>query len=398
MTSRVLRPRMKGFIALDAHPVGCAYQVSGIVEQVRSDAGRQLVRPGPVVVLGGSGGYGLPAAAVAAFRYRLPVILVCLERPAQRGRTATAGWYNVVELARQARERGIEIVAVNDDAFADATKDRVVHELQRLGAPSLLVYSVAAPVRTDPDTGAVHRSVLKPIGAPFTTKTVKIDGGEISETTLEPASDDEIDATVRVMGGDDWARWIDALDAVSLIEDGFRTVAFDYIGPDTTYPIYRSGTIGQAKAHLEQTARSLDDRLAPASARAWTSVNAAAVTQSSAAIPAVPLYLSLLLRVAGEAGTFETPGDQMRRLFDDYLAPAEAPPLDDEHRIRLDTWELAEDVQAEVARRWGTVTNETFRELGDFEGFQREFRRLFGFDVANVDYTTPVDPDIAWPH
>lgn len=388
---------MKGFIALDAHPIGCARQVAATVEAVRSDDPRHLVRPGPVVVLGGSGGYGLPAAAVAAFRYGVPVVLVCLERPAQRGRTASAGWYNVVELAHQAHEHGTEIVAINADCFADATKDRVVEELKRLGPSSLLVYSVASPVRTDPVTGITHRSVLKPLGAPFSTKTVKIDTGELAESTLEPATEDEVQATIRVMGGDDWALWFEALTAAGLIQDGFRTVAFDYMGPAATHPIYRSGTIGQAKAHLEQTARQLDAALAAVGGGAWASVNAAAVTQSSAAIPAVPLYLSLLLRVAGERGTFETPVAQMCRLFDDHLAAAGPPDLDADHRIRLDGWELADDVQVEIARRWDAVTNESFRELADFDVFQRHFRQLFGFDVPGVDYDTPVDPDLPWP-
>jgi enoyl-[acyl-carrier protein] reductase / trans-2-enoyl-CoA reductase (NAD+) len=395
--TQVVRPRMKGFIALDAHPVGCARQVAATVDAVQSEESRHLVRPGPVVVLGGSGGYGLPAAAVAAFRYGVPVVLVCLERPAQRGRTASAGWYNVVELARQAHERGTEIVTVNADCFADATKDRVVEELKRLGPPSLLVYSVASPVRTDPATGITHRSVLKPIGTPFTTKTVKIDTGELAESTLEPATDDELQATIDVMGGDDWALWLESLTAAGLIQDGLRTVAFDYMGPAATHPIYRSGTIGQAKAHLERTARQLDATLAQGGGGAWASVNAAAVTQSSAAIPAVPLYLSLLLRVAGGSGTFEAPVAQMCRLFDDYLAPPAPPVLDSDHRIRLDGWELADDVQAEIARRWEVVTNETFRELADFDAFQLHFRQLFGFDVPGVDYDEAVDPDLPWP-
>lgn len=386
---------MKGFIALDAHPVGCAQQVASAVDALRLDEPRRLPRPGPVVVLGASGGYGLPSAIAAAFRYGAPVLAVCLERPAARGRTATAGWYNIVELDRQAARHGMSITALNGDCFSDELKQQVVEHLRAMGPPALLVYSVAAPVRTDPSSGVTHRSALKPIGAPFTTKTVKIDTGEIAEVTLDPATPDEVDATIRVMGGEDWSRWIDALSSASLIEDGFRTVAFDYVGPAATHPIYRSGTIGAAKQHLEQTARDLDEELRGRGGGAWASVNAAAVTQSSAAIPAVPLYLSLLLATA--APQFENPTEQIRRLFDDHLASSSPPTVDGEGRIRLDGWELDPGVQGEVARRWEAATDDTFPGLADFEGFQGRFRQLFGFDVHGIDYDDPVDADLPWP-
>jgi enoyl-[acyl-carrier protein] reductase/trans-2-enoyl-CoA reductase (NAD+) len=255
-----------------------------------------MLLPGPVVVLGSSGGYGLPAAATAAFRYQTPVIGVCFERPAQRARMATAGWYNIIELHRQADARGARVATLNADCFADQTKREVIAWLERVGPPALLIYSVAAPARTDSATGETYRSALKPVGQPFTTKTLKIDTGEIAEVTLGAASEAEVADTVRVMGGDDWASWIEALESEGLVRPGFRTIAFDYIGPEATHQIYRSGTIGQAKQHLEATARELDARLAANGGGAWCSVNAAAVTQSSAAIPAVPLYLSLLLR------------------------------------------------------------------------------------------------------
>jgi enoyl-[acyl-carrier protein] reductase/trans-2-enoyl-CoA reductase (NAD+) len=388
---------MKGFIALDAHPVGCARAVQEMARDVEASGGNRLLTEGPIVVLGSSGGYGLPAAVTAAFRYSCPVVGVCLERPAQRGRTATAGWYSVVELHREAARRGRQVISLNADCFADETKERVVEQLKRLGPPSLLIYSVAAPARTDPTSGVTYRSVLRPIDEPFTTKTVKLDSGEIAEVTLEPATEDQIEATVRVMGGDDWARWVDALDGANLISEGFRTVAFDYIGPSATHPIYRSGTIGRAKEHLEATATQLHQRLSSVGGGAWASVNAAAVTQSSAAIPAVPLYLSLLLRVAREAGTFETPTDQIRRLFDHYLAAVE-PDVDEQGRIRLDDWELADSLQEEIDRRWMTVTNETFGDLASYHDFHVLFQRLFGFAVPGVDYDEPVQPDVDWPN
>lgn len=261
---QIVAPRMKGFIALDSHPVGCSSQVKRLVESVGGEAPAEIPGAGPVVVIGSSGGYGLPAAAVAAFRYRRPVVGVCLERPAQRGRTATAGWYNSVALSEEASRRDANIVTVNADCFSDDTKQRVIDLLRTHDhPPSALVYSVAAPVRTDPTTGTTFRSVLKPIGEPFATKTVKLDSGEITNVTLEPATEEEIGATIQVMGGDDWRRWIDALRAASLLEPPFRTVAFDYVGPSITHPIYRSGTIGCAKAHLARTANGLDEVLAP---------------------------------------------------------------------------------------------------------------------------------------
>lgn len=392
--AQVVRPRMKGFIALDAHPAGCARQVAAAVEELQAAEPRSLPMSGPVVVLGASGGYGLPAAIAAAFRYDAPVIAVCLERPPQRGRTATAGWYNVLALADQAKRRQKHVKILNADCFADATKQQVINELAPLGPPSLLIYSVAAPMRADPVTGVTYRSVLKPVGEPFSTKTVKIDTGEVTETTLEPATPEEIDATVRVMGGDDWVRWIDGFSSASLITDGFRTVGFDYVGPEATRAIYRSGTIGAAKRHLEATARALDATLSRRGGGAWASVNAAAVTQSSTAIPAVPLYLSLLLAAAPH---FETPSEQMRRLFDDHLAASSPPCLDHEGRIRLDGWELTPQLQADIAQRWQTVTTDTLDTIGDFDSFRRRFRQLFGFDVPGINYDDAVDTDLPWP-
>jgi enoyl-[acyl-carrier protein] reductase/trans-2-enoyl-CoA reductase (NAD+) len=391
MSDAVVRPRMKGFIGLDAHPGGCGRLVASMVERL-GEAGAR--RPSPVVVIGSSGGYGLPSAVAAAFRWGAPVIGVCLERPAQRGRTGSAGWYSVGELHRRARAAGVAVETVNADCFADETKATVIERLREWGAPALLVYSVAAPVRTDPVTGIRYRSSLKTVDTPYTSKSIKIDTGEVGETTLEPATAEEIEATTRVMGGADWERWVDALDGAGLIGPGFRTVAFDYIGPEVTYPVYRSGTIGAAKADLELTAHRLHDRLQPAGGDAWVSVNAAAVTQASVAIPALPLYLSLLLAVTAPTGAFETPTEQIRRLFDDHLAAPTGPTVDHERRIRLDGWELSPDVQDEIARRWQAVTTDTLDKYGDFGEFRRRFRQLFGFDVDGIDYDRPVTVDV----
>jgi enoyl-[acyl-carrier protein] reductase/trans-2-enoyl-CoA reductase (NAD+) len=393
MTDAVIHPRMKGFIGLDSHPIGCSRTVAAMVEGLAA-RDRPGLPPGPVIVVGSSGGYGLPSAVAAGFRYGRPVIGVCLERPAQRGRTASAGWYNVAELHRQARAAGVPLETINADCFADATKETVIEVLRRWGSPSLLIYSVAAPVRVDPVDGTRYRSVLKPVGSPFTTKSVKIDTAEVVDVTLEVATDDELAATTKVMGGADWVRWVDALDAAGLLPAGFRTVAFDYVGPQVTHPIYRSGTIGAAKMDVESTARRLHERLGSRGGGAWVSVNAAAVTQSAVAIPAVPLYLSLLLAVTGPDGVFETPAEQIRRLFDDHLTAPGGPTLDDEGRIRLDGWELDTDVQAEISQRWQAVTTDTLDKYGDFDGFRRRFRQLFGFDVDGIDYDRPVAADV----
>ncbi len=320
-----------------------------------------------------------------------------MERPAGRGRTASAGWYNVAEVHRQAAERDRQMVTINGDCFADATKARVIDALREIGPAGLLVYSVASPVRVDPITGETYRSVLKPTGRSYATKTLSIDTGNVTVTELAAATSAEVAATVKVMGGDDWERWIDALAAADLLGPKFRSVAFSYLGPQLTHPIYRSGTIGAAKAHLETTAQRLHERLALRGGGAWVSINAAAVTQSSTAIPAVPLYLSLLLSVAAKAGVFQTPMDQIVRLFEEHLGPDVTPSLDDKGRIRLDDWELSRPVQDEIAARWKVVTSSNLQELGDYGAFRQQFRRMFGFDVDGIDYEQPINPDVAWP-
>ena len=388
---RLIQPRMKGFVSLDSHPAGCRANVEALVTKLERRDGTM----GPVVVVGSSTGYGLATAVVAAFAYGAPVVGVCLERPAERARTASAGWYNVAALHDAARREGARITTINADCFAPATKAAVAEQLEaHMGPAELLVYSVAAPVRVDPATGARYRSVIKPIGSPLLTKTVNLDTGALAEMLLEPASPEEIEDTRRVMGGEDWADWIAALGARGVLADDFRTVAYSYVGSELTAGIYRSGTIGAAKEHLEKTALELAGDL---DSRAYTSVNGAVITQASAAIPGLALYISLLLAAARDSGVqVEDTADQALRLFDDHLGPGRRAAVDRSGRIRLDDWEMEPGFQAELARRWAEVNPDNFARLGDFGSFRAGFRHLFGFDVEGVDYQRPVEVNLTW--
>jgi enoyl-[acyl-carrier protein] reductase/trans-2-enoyl-CoA reductase (NAD+) len=385
----VVVPRMKGYVALSAHPAGCARNVAEAVDAVELPRGDDASVP-PVLVIGCSTGYGLASAIVAGFRHHAPVLGVCLERPAKGRRTASAGWYNVAALQRRARSSGLDVETINADCFRTATKEQVVEHLRRrYGGVGTLIYSVAAPVRVLPRSGETARSAIKPLGRPFRTKTVQMDTGQVIEVELPPATDAEAESTRQVMGGDDWQLWVDALRDADLLASGFRTVAYTYVGSELTSPIYRSGTIGMAKEHLEATAQTLDKDLQALGGSARTSVNSAAVTQAAAAIPAVPLYVSLLLAVTRDMGIhFEEPIEQIARLWDEL--DADRLDLDAEGRIRLDGWELRADVQEEIARRWSLLEDRTVGDLADVDGFRRRFRQLFGFDVDGVDYEAPV--------
>ncbi|GIX05845.1 MAG: enoyl-[acyl-carrier-protein] reductase [NADH] [Candidatus Poribacteria bacterium] len=309
------------------------------------------------------------------------------------------GYYNAVAFHEAAAKAGLPAYSLNGDAFSDSLKEEALRLIQeKLGGVDLVIYSLAAPRRIHPKTGVVHQSVLKPTGEPFTSKTIDLNTGQISEITLEPASGREVADTIEVMGGEDFAMWIDALLRADLLAPGARAAAFSYIGPELTHPVYRDGSIGEAKRHLELTAQNLRKRLEEAiDGAAYVSVNKAVVTQASAAIPVVPLYLSILYPVMEERGVHEAPIDQMNRLLRDHLAPGRQPQLDEEGRIRLDDKELRPDVQAEVLRRWEQITTETLDQLADFRRFQREFRQLFGFEVEGVDYTQPVEVDLRLP-
>ena len=391
MVEQVVRPRIRGFISVSAHPDGCAANVRRQVAEVQ--AALPSTGLGTVLVVGASTGYGLASALSACFGYGAKTLGVCFERPSTEDRTGSAGWYNLAEAHRLAREQGCTLETINGDAFSHEVKRQAVEALKsRFGPVDVLVYSLAAPRRKDADSDQAWESVLKPVGAPVTVKALDLRSGAVVEATLEAAGEAEIASTVKVMGGEDWAAWVEALRDAGLLAEGFRTVAFSYVGPQLAHAIYRAGTIGHAKEHLEATAHELDAMLrAHCGGAARVSLNKAVVTQASAAIPSVPLYMSLLFKVMKEQGTHEGPLEQIVRLFRDHLAPGATPALDDEGRIRLDDLEMRPEVQAEVQARWDRVTTESLHELSDWAGYQRYFEQLFGFSVDGIDYDAPTE-------
>ena len=390
MSKQVVTPRIRGFIATNAHPDGCALNVRRQIEVARGLEGASRFRN--VLVIGSSTGYGLASLLCASFGLGANVLGICFERPSTDDKTGSAGWYNLAEAHRLAAEEGRLLRTINGDAFSHEVKQQAIEELRASFGPlDLIVYSLAAPRRQDPDSETVWSSVLKPIGAAHGGKTIDLRGDSVVEAAIEPATAEEIEATVKVMGGEDWAAWLHVLADAGLLAQGCRTVAYSYVGPEATYPIYRAGTIGRAKEDLEATAASLSSMLHErCGGAAWVSVNKAVVTQASAAIPAVALYMSIAFKLMKERGTHEGPIEQIVRLFRDHLSN-DSPSLDEEGRIRIDDWEMRPDIQAEVAAIWPTITTETLRERSDYAGYKREFEQLFGFSVAGIDYDAPTE-------
>jgi enoyl-[acyl-carrier protein] reductase / trans-2-enoyl-CoA reductase (NAD+) len=385
--------RIRGFICLNAHPAGCAENIRGQVEVARKGApGTGL---GAALVIGASTGYGLSSLASTVFGYGADAVGVCLERPPQGDKTASAGWYNLAALGRLARDAGRDVAFVNGDAYTDALKAQTLELLKKRGAKlDRVVYSLASPKRTDPKTGVTYSSVLKPLGAPFVSKSIGLGNDQVQTVELAPATPADVEATRKVMGGEDWDLWMRALLEADLLAEGCRTVAYSYIGPELTYPIYREGTIGKAKEHLEQTARALTSTLAHLAGGAYVSVNKALVTQASSAIPVVPLYISLLYKIMKADGTHEGTAEQIARLFREHLGPGRTPTLDAGGRIRLDDREMNPQVQRRVSELWDQVTTENLFALTDYAGFKQEFRSLFGFEVPGIDYAVPVETDV----
>jgi enoyl-[acyl-carrier protein] reductase/trans-2-enoyl-CoA reductase (NAD+) len=398
MPQQIVKMRSRGFICVNAHPEGCRRNIAQQIEGITSHRPAGLAGAKNVLVIGASTGYGLASRIAAAWGFGARTLGVFFERPPDGGKTGSAGYYNTVAFHEQARKAGLFAASVNGDAFSDAVKRETLDILRKEMAPvDLLIYSLASPKRTHPETGAVHDSVLKPIGAAYTNKTIELDSEKVSEVTIAPATEKEIADTVAVMGGDDWRRWMRALLDEGLLARGARTLAYSYIGPELTWPIYRDGTIGMAKKDLEAAAKDIDAELQQRlGGHAWVSVNKAVVTQASAAIPVVPLYMSLLFKVMTAKGTHEAPPEQMRRLFFDRLADGRAVTTDEERRIRVDDLEMRPEVQKEVAGLWPQVTTENLHALTDFAGYKRGFRKLFGFEVDGVDYDAPVETDLRW--
>ncbi len=389
----IIKPRIRGFVCITAHPEGCAAHVREQIAHVRS---KGPIKDGPkkVLVLGASTGYGLAARITAAFGAGAATLGVFFERPSSNGKPASAGWYNSVAFEEEAEKAGLWARSLNGDAFSDELKTQTIELIKdQLGEVDLVIYSLASPRRTDPETGETYRSTLKPIGAPYTANNLDTDKKTVSPITIEPATAEEIAHTVKVMGGEDWERWINALDAAGVLAQGATTCAFDYIGPEVTWPVYTNGSIGAAKKHLRETADKLDARLKVDRGRAFVSVNKAVVTQASSAIPVVPLYISILFKVMKEKGLHEDCIHQMDRLFRTQMYGDGVLNFDEEGRVRVDDWEMREDVQAAVKELWPQVSSETIDALTDFDGYQENFLRLFGFGLPGVDYAAEVEPE-----
>ncbi len=388
----IIKPKVRGFICVTAHPRGCAANVQSQIDYVKSKGALDGM-PRRVLVIGASTGYGLASRIAAAFGGGAATLGVFFEKPAEEGRTGSAGWYNSAAFEDAAHGAGLYAKSINGDAFSDALKQQATGIIKAdLGQVDAVIYSLASPRRAHPRSGQIFKSVLKPIGAAYTAKTVDTDKGVVSDITIEPASEQEIADTIAVMGGEDWEMWIDALAGAGVLAEGVTTVAYSYIGPKVTQAIYRNGSIGRAKEDLEATAGRIAGKLGPLGGRALVSINKALVTQASSAIPVVPLYISLLYRIMKEKGIHEGCIEQMQRLFAERLYNGASPRLDDHGRIRIDDLEMRADVQAAVEDIWPTVTTGNLEAVTDIAGYRYEFLRLFGFGLDGVDYEAEANP------
>lgn len=392
----MIQPKIRGFICTTAHPIGCAKSVQEQIEYVKSHG--TFDGPKNVLVIGASTGYGLASRIVAAFGANANTIGVAFEKGADEKRTASAGWYNTAAFEKAAREAHLYSRSINGDAFSNAVKEATIELIQQeLKSIDLVIYSLASPRRKDPMTGEVYSSVLKPINQPFHGKTIDAFRGEVKDVTIEPANDAEIEATVKVMGGEDWQLWMKALKEANVLAKGIKTVAYSYLGPEITHAIYKNGTIGAAKAHLKKTANVITQSLQDLKGVATIAVNKAVVTQASAAIPVVPLYIALLFKLMKANHTHENCIQQMYRLFRDHLYHENPPLTDSEGYVRIDDLEMRADIQIKISQLWPTLSNANIRELLDLEGYRRDFYRLFGFDFEQVDYQAEVDPYVSIP-
>ncbi len=387
----IIKPRIRGFICINAHPVGCAANVQSQIDYVKSQGGVDGA-PKKVLVIGSSTGYGLASRITAAFGGGADTLGVFFEKPPTEKKCASAGWYNAAAFEKAAQDQGLYAKSINGDAFSDEIKQKTIEAIKAdMGQVDLVIYSLASPRRQHPKTGEVHSSVLKPIGKSVTQKGINTDKQLIEEVTLEAATQEEIDGTVTVMGGEDWEMWIDALSDAGALAEGCKTTAYTYIGEKVTWDIYWDGTIGQAKKDLDRAQVAISQKLAAIGGSAYVSVLKALVTQASSAIPIMPLYLSLLFKVMKADGSHEGCIEQIYGLFDQCLY-AEAPVMDDEGRMRRDGLELREEIQSEVEKLWPQVTTENLSELTDFAGYKEEFLKLFGFEMPGVDYEADVSP------
>ena len=382
----VVEPKVKGFICTTAHPAGCEESVRRQIAYCKEKG--QADGPKKVLVIGASTGYGLGSRIAVTYAYGADTIGVSFEKEAKGKRTATAGWYNTKAFEKFAAEDGYYAKSFNGDGFSREMKDQVIETIRKdWGKADMVVYSMAAPRRTMPDGTAVS-SVLKTVGKEFTNKTIDLKTNEVKEVTVPVADEEEIQNTIKVMGGEDWSDWIHALAEADVLADNASTIAYSYIGPVVTHAIYKDGSIGQAKKHLYETSRKLTEELADRGLKAYVSVNKALVTQGSAAIPIVPLYISLLYKIMKEEGLHEGCIEQMYRLFADKFVKKE---VDEAGYFRLDDWELQDKVQDKIAAVWDQVTTENIQKLGDIDGYWEDFYQMFGFHYDNVDYSADVE-------
>ncbi|MCL4117252.1 UNVERIFIED_CONTAM: hypothetical protein GTU68_001991 [Idotea baltica] len=391
----IIEPKTRGFICITSHPDGCAKSVSNQIDFIKSKG--KIEGAKKVLIIGASTGFGLASRITSAFGSDASTIGVFFEKPPSEGRTASSGWYNTAAFEKEANKVGIYAKSINGDAFSHAIKNETIALIKEdLGQVDMLVYSLASPIKTHPDTGVRYKSTLKPIGEKYTNKTVDFHTGEVKEISIEPCTEEDITNTVAVMGGEDWELWINALKKENLLSPNFKTIAYSYIGPKLTEPVYRKGTIGKAKDHLEQTAFTITDTLKDLNGKAYVSVNKALVTQSSSAIPVIPLYISLLYKVMKAKGVQEGCIEQIHRLYSERLF-VDQTPTDSEGRIRVDDLEMREDIQEQVSKLWEQATTETLSSIGDLEGYRTEFFNLFGFNFDEIDYKADTNELVAIP-
>lgn len=394
----IIKPKVRGFVCVTAHPEGCAAHVQEWIDYVKAK-GPIAQGPKKVLVIGSSTGYGLASRVTAAFGSRAATLGVFFERPSEEGRPATPGWYNTLAFTNAARAAGLYAKNINGDAFSDDIKKQTLDLIRAdLGQVDLVVYSLASPRRTHPKTGAVHKSVLKPVGQSYSNKTVDTDKGIVSTVSIEPANEQEIADTTAVMGGEDWEMWMNALSEANLLAPGAQSVAYSYIGPEVTWAIYKNGTIGLAKNDLERAAKNIDSLLKlKGGGRAFISVNKALVTQASSAIPVVPLYIAILYKIMKAAGTHEGCIEQIYRLFATQMYNGRTPQFDEAGRVRIDDWEMRPEVQKAVREIWPRITTENLATETDIAGYRSEFLKLFGFGLPGINYDAETEPHRAMP-
>lgn len=385
----IIEPKTRGFICITSHPKGCQRNVLNQIDYIKSKG--KIAGAKKVLVIGASTGFGLASRIASAFGSEASTIGVFFEKPPSEGKTASAGWYNTAAFESEAHKAGLYAKSINGDAFSNEVKDQTIKLIKKdLGQIDMVVYSLASPVRTHPVTGIKYKSTLKPIGETYTNKTVDFHTGEVKEISIDPAIDDDIENTVAVMGGEDWQLWIDALKKENLLAANFKTVAYSYIGPKLTEAVYRKGTIGKAKDDLENTAFTITNSLKDIHGKAYVSVNKALVTQSSSAIPVIPLYISLLYKVMKENSIHEGCIEQIQRLYAERLF-LDHVPTDSEGRIRIDDLEMRADIQERVSKLWEQASTESLPSIGDLDGYKTDFFHLFGFNYDEVDYDSEVD-------